>query len=66
MFFIDIVMNFRTTYFNPRTGEEIIDKKMIVMNYLSGHFIIDLLSTIPFDLIYDTMFSNEKQSANRL
>lgn len=26
MFFIDIVMNFRTTYFNARTGEEIIDK----------------------------------------
>ena len=24
MFAIDIIMNFRTTYFNPRTGEEIL------------------------------------------
>lgn len=26
LFFIDIVMNFRTTYFNDRTGEEILNK----------------------------------------
>ena len=52
LFCIDIVMNFRTTYFNSRTGEEIIEKAMIVKNYLTAHFIIDLLSTIPFDLIY--------------
>ena len=24
LFFLDILMNFRTTYFNPRTGEEIL------------------------------------------
>ena len=36
MFFIDIIMNFRTTYFNSKTGEEIIDKSQILKHYLLG------------------------------
>ena len=57
MFFFDIVMNFRTTYFNRRTGVEIMEKPLIVKNYLKGAFIIDLLSTIPFDIIYDVYYN---------
>ena len=59
MFFVDIVMNFRTTYFNPRTGEEIIQKDLIKRNYLCGQFIIDLFSTIPFDVIYEVIFMQD-------
>jgi hypothetical protein len=59
-------MNFRTTYFNARTGEEIIDKHQISKHYLKGHFIIDLLSTIPFDVIYDALFHVEDESSNHL
>lgn len=29
MFFLDIVMNFRTSYFNSKTGEEVIEQKLI-------------------------------------
>ena len=66
MFFIDIVMNFRTTFFNSRTGEEIIDKKMISKHYLLGQFIIDILSTVPVDAIYKLFFVNIEDSGNNL
>ena len=59
MFFVDIIMNFRTTFFNSRTGEEIIDKHKIVRNYVFGSFAIDLLSTIPFDLVYQVFMVSE-------
>jgi hypothetical protein len=49
IFAIDILINFRTTYFNPRTGDEVSDPKLIAKAYLQGRFWIDLLATIPFD-----------------
>ena len=64
LFFMDILMNFRTTYYNSRTALEITDKNLIVKNYLKGYFIIDLLSTVPFDIIYDLIFDLEDQSQN--
>jgi hypothetical protein len=51
MFFIDILIVFRTTYVDSYTGEEILYSKRIVWNYLFGRFWIDLLATIPFDVI---------------
>ena len=62
LFFLDIVMNFRTTYFDSSTGEEIIDKKMITKHYLFGQFIIDLLSTVPFDVVYQLFMTNTEDS----
>lgn len=66
LFFFDILLNFRTTYFNPRTGEEILDKHMIIRNYLFGQFIIDVFSTIPFDLINQAFFMTDEQSVQKL
>ena len=66
LFFVDIIMNFRTTYFNPRTGEEILDKDLIKKNYFFGQFLIDLFSTVPLDLIYETFFMSENESAQNL
>lgn len=60
---MDIVFNFRTTYVNSKTGTEVISPVKITLNYvLYGRFIIDLLATIPFELIVavilpDTNFS---------
>ena len=31
LFFIDIVLNFRTTYFNNKTGDEIFDPRRIFL-----------------------------------
>lgn len=48
-FFLDIIINFRTTYISTKTGEEIYDFQMIARRYLFGRFFVDFLSSIPFD-----------------
>ncbi len=50
IFFVDIVVIFRTTYVNPTTGDEIWSPALIARNYLkSPRFYIDVLSSLPFD-----------------
>ncbi|XP_049823691.1 potassium voltage-gated channel subfamily H member 8 isoform X2 [Aethina tumida] len=51
LFFIDIVINFRTTYVN-RKGEVVSNWKAIAKNYLRTWFIVDFLAALPFDLLY--------------
>jgi hypothetical protein len=53
LFFVDILVAFRTTYYDVHTGDEVGDKKKIGRKYLKGRFWLDLLSTIPIDnLVY--------------
>ena len=49
IFFIDIVLNFHTTFVGP-SGEVVSDPKIIRMNYFKSWFIIDLLSCLPYDI----------------
>lgn len=49
VFFMDIIINFRTTFYDIETGDEVFDSKRTGRMYLKGRFTIDLLSTIPFD-----------------
>ena len=49
IFFIDIILNFHTTFVGP-DGEVVSDPKVIRMNYLKSWFIIDLLSCLPYDV----------------
>ena len=52
MFFMDVIFNFRTTYINQKTGSEVIDGKTIAFTYLfKGRFVIDMLASIPFELV---------------
>lgn len=51
LFALDIIISFRTTYQCQDTGTEIVSGLKIAKNYLLGRFIIDLVSTIPFDKI---------------
>ena len=52
-FLIDIILAFRTTYVNKKTGFEVLDSKLIAKHYVSSsQFWIDLLATIPFDDLY--------------
>jgi len=54
VFFIDILVNFRTTFYNKR-GEEVFDPKTIAIQYLlSGRFLIDFLACVPFDIMIKT------------
>ncbi|GIY32928.1 potassium voltage-gated channel protein eag [Caerostris darwini] len=49
IFFIDIVLNFHTTFVGAG-GEVVSDPKVIRMNYMRSWFIIDLLSCLPYDV----------------
>ena len=47
----DIFINFRTTYVDAYSGEEVTDGSKIAKNYMFGRFLIDLVSMIPFELL---------------
>ena len=49
-FFIDLIVNMRTTFYNNR-GQEVFSGREIAINYLTGQFTLDLVATIPFTLI---------------
>ena len=50
IFFIDIMINFRTSYISTKTGDEIKDPYLIAKRYIiNGRLILDILSSIPFD-----------------
>ena len=49
-FAIDIVLTFRTTYYDSE-GEEIFDWRKIAKKYLLGRFTIDFISPIPLDTV---------------
>mmetsp|Transcript_93061 Transcript_93061/g.128241 ORF Transcript_93061/g.128241 Transcript_93061/m.128241 type:complete len:217 (+) Transcript_93061:899-1549(+) len=49
-FGVDIVIAFNTSYYNV-DGEEVISRKLIAIRYVKGLFLIDLISSLPFNLI---------------
>ena len=71
IFFIDIVLNFHTTYVGPG-GEVVSDPKVIRLNYLKSWFMIDLLSCLPYDVFNafdhddDVSFSHHKYKKNMI
>lgn len=59
LFMIDIVINFRISYINVKTGEEEFNLKKIAKNYLKGRFWIDLFASLPLDFISSFFVSNK-------
>jgi hypothetical protein len=52
-FGLDIVIAFRTTYVNSKTGFEVVKGRQIAWNYIiTGRFFVDLAASIPFEDIY--------------
>ena len=52
VFILDVVVNFFTTYISSSTSEEVFELKKIASNYFkSGYLFLDLLASIPFDMI---------------
>ena len=49
-FFLDIVLSFRTAFFAP-DGDLVTNLGDIAIRYLKGSFIVDLVSTVPLDLV---------------
>lgn len=59
LFLIDMLLSFFTTYLDE-TGVEIVDRHDIRKYYLKTTFLIDLLATIPFDFIFESVTSQGK------
>ncbi|CAG5136099.1 unnamed protein product, partial [Candidula unifasciata] len=53
VFFLDIVINFRTGIIvNDFADEIILDPKLIARQYIKTWFFLDLLSSVPMDYIF--------------
>ncbi|KAK3083375.1 hypothetical protein FSP39_021037 [Pinctada imbricata] len=50
LFMIDIVLNFRTSFLS-KSGQIVYASRLIVINYVKGWFLLDLLAAIPFDFL---------------
>ena len=62
IFLIDICLNFKTGIVDPNNQEEVIlDSKIIRRKYLRGWFLIDLVSSLPFDYAYFIASSSSAQ-----
>lgn len=59
-FFVDVVINFYTTYVNKK-GEIVRDLRKIRIHYLKTWFILDMVSCFPFDalLLLNVHIQNE-------
>ena len=65
LFLVDIIINFRTTYFD-RDGELVFEHKMIARQYVwkpPYWFWMDLAGTVPFDLILSPFVDPEDAGA---
>jgi len=58
LFALDIIINFRTTFQNVQTGDEVTNSKQIARQYIKGVFWIDFLSVVPFDRMLADVVSN--------
>ena len=50
---IYIILNFFHSYIDKATGEIVKDTKSIAKHYLKGWFVIDFISSFPFELIWE-------------
>ena len=50
IFFLDILLNFRTTFVNHK-GEVVTNSKDISINYIKTWFFLDLVAALPFDFL---------------
>ncbi|CAH1788601.1 unnamed protein product [Owenia fusiformis] len=62
LFLIDICLNFRTGIVNQRTEEVILEPKKIAWSYCKTWFLVDLVSSLPFDEIYVWTTGEEQAS----
>lgn len=58
IFWLDIVFNIRTTYYNDN-NEEVVDGKKCCLKYVgSSHFYIDVISAVPFRIFFPSNVQN--------
>lgn len=65
IFLTDIVMNFYTSYINS-DGDEITDRRKIIVNYLKGYFFIDFCAAFPIDNFIVMLVDNSEGATDAL
>ena len=50
IFYVDVFITFRSVYID-QMGKEIVEPKLIALNYVKGMFWIDMGATLPLDSI---------------
>ena len=67
LFACDILVGFRTTYVDTKTGYEVVEGKRIAMVYcVSGRFFVDLAASIPFETVYLWFHEIENENESSL
>lgn len=64
-FILDIFINMITSY-RKKDGDWEISNKKILVNYLKGYFILDVLTSIPFDLLLSSIESFADNPYNKM
>ena len=64
LFIFDVILNFRTVFKKPMTGELVTDPKKIAYHYIfSMNFWIDLVASFPIEIIL--LFTGESRTETR-
>ena len=51
-FVCDMIINFRTTFIDPKNGKLVTSPLAIAKYYLKSWFLLDFLAALPFELLY--------------
>jgi hypothetical protein len=65
MYGIDILINFVSAYEDVQTGLIVVDTKKIAIDYIQGWFFIDLVATLPTQLL-ESIFNGPELKLARL
>ncbi|XP_031115860.1 potassium channel SKOR-like [Ipomoea triloba] len=60
VFLVDIVVQFFVAYRDSQTYRMVYKRSPIALRYLKSHFVIDLLSCMPWDIIYKAVGEKEE------
>jgi len=61
-FAVDIVFAFNTGYY--KNGVLILNRKLIIIDYVKQWFLMDLISTFPYSLVIELAMHSENDSEN--
>lgn len=59
-FAIDLLVNFNTGFYDSKTKKQVMDRKLIAINYLKSWFAFDLITSFPFSFILRGSISSKK------
>jgi Ion transport protein len=62
LFLLDILVAFRTTFFDIHSGEEVFESKKTAIVYLKSRFFVDFVSTVPVDTISEYIFKTKNKN----